>query len=70
MNGYQAEEDVQSVSEILPWLPEAIAHFHPASTYAKGRTPKSKSVEFAGFLIAFVCTHCGQSVKVEPPKPQ
>ncbi len=34
MNGYLAEENVSSVSEILPWLQEAIAHFYPSSTYA------------------------------------
>lgn len=34
MNGFLAEENVGSVSEILPWLQEAIAHFYPTSTYA------------------------------------
>jgi len=29
MNGFLAEETVTSVSEIIPWLQEAIAHFHP-----------------------------------------
>ena len=33
MNGYLAGENVSSVSEILPWLQEAIAHFYPESTY-------------------------------------
>jgi hypothetical protein len=35
MNGYDAEESVQSVAEIVPWLQEAIAHFYPTSTYAE-----------------------------------
>ena len=34
MNGYLAEENVRSMSEILPWLQEAIAHFYPHSAYA------------------------------------
>jgi hypothetical protein len=34
MNGFLAEETVRSVSEILPWLQEAIAHFYPTSIYA------------------------------------
>jgi hypothetical protein len=35
LNGYLAEETVQSVAEIVPWLQEAIAHFYPDSTYSK-----------------------------------
>jgi hypothetical protein len=114
MNGYQAEENVHSVSEILPWRQEAIAHFYPDSTYAKGldsevharaarrvflaprigaqvrcphgRCALSETVSDQPYrqhcgelnashgvmdeMIAFVCTQCGQSVKVEPPKPQ
>ena len=34
MNGYEAEENVRSVADIIPWLQEAIAHFYPQSTYA------------------------------------
>jgi hypothetical protein len=34
LNGYLAEENVTSVSEIIPWLQEAIAHFYPESGYA------------------------------------
>jgi hypothetical protein len=34
MNGYEAEENVRSVAEVIPWLQEAIAHFYPKSTYA------------------------------------
>jgi hypothetical protein len=32
MNGFLAEEDVNSVAEILPWLQEAIARFYPIRT--------------------------------------
>src|SRR4051812_11179426 len=35
MNGYVAEENVEKVADIVPWLQEAIAHFYPASTYAQ-----------------------------------
>jgi hypothetical protein len=31
MNGFLAEEVVNSVADILPWLQEAIAHFYPGS---------------------------------------
>jgi DNA-directed RNA polymerase subunit RPC12/RpoP len=96
MNGYQAAENVRCVGEILPWLQEAIAHFYPDSTYAKGlasevheraarrvflpprigaqvRCPHCGSPSASHGLMdetmAFVCTHCGQGVTVEPPKP-
>lgn len=35
INGFLAEENVASASDILPWLQEAIAHFYPESTYAR-----------------------------------
>ena len=46
INGYIAEENVASVSEIIPWLQEAIAHFYPDSTYAKslGREIRERAV--------------------------
>ena len=34
INGFVAEETLQSVSDIVPWLQEAIAHFYPQSEYA------------------------------------
>ena len=34
VNGFLAEENVPSITEIVPWLQEAIAHFYPDSTYA------------------------------------
>ena len=34
VNGYLVREAVASISDIVPWLQEAIAHFYPNSTYA------------------------------------
>ena len=34
LNGFLAEENVRSVSGIIHWLQEAIAHFYPESEYA------------------------------------
>ena len=39
IGGYLAEETVESVSGVIPWLQEAIAHFYPTSTYAKSLGP-------------------------------
>ena len=36
LNGFVAETNVPLVADILPWFEEAIAHFYPDSTYAKG----------------------------------
>ena len=95
VNGYLAEENVQSVSEIVPWLQEAIAHFYPNSSYAISLDPAVKEraaqrvflppkigasvrcphcgaphASLMDELIAFVCLHCGNFVKVESPKVQ
>ena len=66
MNGYLAEENVSSVSEILPWLQEAIAHFYPSSTYATAlddagiREPAARRIYGAPRTGARVlCPHCG-----------
>jgi len=34
VNGFLAEENAESMAEIVPWLQEAIAHFFPTSSYA------------------------------------
>ena len=39
VNGFLAEEDVNSVADILPWLQEAIAQFYPGSDYAQSLEP-------------------------------
>ena len=31
VNGYEAEENVQSIADVIPWFQEAIAHFYPNS---------------------------------------
>src|SRR4051794_15864503 len=36
LNGFLAETNVPLAADIRPWLEEAIAHFYPDSTYAKG----------------------------------
>ena len=65
MNGYLAEENVSSVSEILPWLQEAIAHFYPTSTYATaldaGVRERAAHRIFSPPRIGaqVFCPHCG-----------
>ena len=67
MNGFLSEEAVPSVADIVPWLQEAIAHFFPASTYAKSLSPE---VRARGAKRLFrpprtgaqvTCPHCGAS---------
>jgi hypothetical protein len=65
MNGYQAEENVRSVAEIIPWLQEAVAHFYPTSTYAAGLSADVKERAASRLFLppssgatAF-CPHCG-----------
>jgi hypothetical protein len=65
LNGFLAEKIVGSVSEIVPWLQEAIAHFYPTSSYAASLSPEVR--EGAGnrlFLppktgLSVICPHCG-----------
>jgi hypothetical protein len=42
INGFLAEESVGSVSEIVPWLQEAVADFFPNSSYAASLSPELK----------------------------
>jgi hypothetical protein len=96
VNGYVAEETVSAVSEIAPWLQEAIAHFYPTSTYTASLSleilERAAARQFlppriaarvicphcgapnvvTGMeeLFAFVCSDCGNSVKVESPRVQ
>ena len=37
---FLTEETVRSVSEIVPWLEEAIVHFFPASSYIQSLSPE------------------------------
>jgi hypothetical protein len=48
MNGYLAEETVRTVAEIVPWLQEAIAHFSPESSYARGLGPELRDAPNSG----------------------
>jgi len=65
MNGYLAEETVNSVADVLPWLQESIAHFYPDSEYAQSLDPgvKARAAERV-FLSPRTgaqvrCPHCG-----------
>lgn len=97
VNGFDAEDTVTAVADIVPWLQEAIAHFYPDSTYSKGLDPELReraarqvfrppwtgarvtcphcgspnpNLGMMDEIVAFVCSHCGESVKVQPPKVQ
>jgi hypothetical protein len=67
INGYVAAENVRSVSDIVPWLQEAIAHFFPQSRYAASldkeiRTRAARRVFCPPQIGAMVfCPHCGAS---------
>jgi hypothetical protein len=39
MNGFVAEESVDSVAGLVPWLQAAIARFYPDSTYTASLSP-------------------------------
>ena len=65
MNGFLAEETVKPVGNIIPWLQEAIAHFHPKSTYAASLDAEI-TVRAARLLFSVprkgaqaICPHCG-----------
>jgi predicted RNA-binding Zn-ribbon protein involved in translation (DUF1610 family) len=65
INGYLAEENVKSVSEIISWLQEAIAHFYPESEYATSlndeiRTRAAHQIFSPPRIGAqAICPHCG-----------
>ena len=65
MNGYLAEENMKAVSDIIPWLREAIAHFYPQSGYATSldaeiRTRAARRVFCPPRSGATsICPHCG-----------
>jgi hypothetical protein len=48
MNGYEAETNVKTVAEIVPWLQKAIHKHYPTSTYNldRLRALPNKVVEF------------------------
>src|SRR5262249_457122 len=65
MNGFLAEEYVESAAEILPWLQEAIAHFYPASTYAASLSAEVRERAAKRLFqppsvgAQTICPHCG-----------
>jgi hypothetical protein len=65
MNGFLAEATVQTISEIVPWLQEAIAHFYPASTYAASLDPATRQRAATRLFLPpktgaqVICPHCG-----------
>ena len=67
MNGFLAEENVSSIADVIGWFQEAIAHFYPNSTYAKGLDPKVHSrmarrlFRSPIFGARVTCPHCGAS---------
>ena len=65
VTGYLAQETVASISDVVPWLQEASAHFYPNSTYAKSLDPEVKE-RVANRLFRppkigaqVRCPHCG-----------
>ena len=65
MNGYMAEENVNLISDVVPWLQEAIAHFYPSSAYAQSLDTAVKArAESRVFCpprtgAQVRCPHCG-----------
>jgi hypothetical protein len=65
MNGYLAEETVKTVTEIIPWLQEAIAHFYSESSYARSLSPelrqraKQRLFQPPKIGAQVICPHCG-----------
>jgi len=58
VDGFLAEETVRSVSEIVPWLEEAIAHLFAASSYVQSLSPEvHKRAAIASFTL------------LKPPRP-
>jgi hypothetical protein len=65
LSGFVAEETVALVTEIVPWLQEAIAHFYPTSAYAASLAPEirdraARQLFHPPRIGASVnCPHCG-----------
>jgi hypothetical protein len=65
LGGFLAEEVVPSVADIAAWLQEAIAHFYPGSTYAKGLSPQVRERSAKRLFRPprtgqqVTCPHCG-----------
>jgi predicted RNA-binding Zn-ribbon protein involved in translation (DUF1610 family) len=65
MNGFQAEETVGSMAEIIPLVREAIAHFYPDSAYAATLEVELKDRASQRIFrpprtgATVTCPHCG-----------
>jgi hypothetical protein len=65
MSGFVAQEYVQAVAEIVPWLQEAIAHFYPGSTYADSLSEEVRERAVHRVFVPpkigarHICPHCG-----------
>jgi hypothetical protein len=65
MDGYLAEENVNTVADIVPWLQKAIAHFHPDSEYAQSLDADVKALAETTLFqppqtgAQVRCPHCG-----------
>jgi DNA-directed RNA polymerase subunit RPC12/RpoP len=65
MNGFVAEQNVASVAEIVPWLQEAIARFHPMASYTESLNPELKERAAKRLFLApkvgarVICPYCG-----------
>jgi hypothetical protein len=65
VGGYIAEEMVEKVADAIPWFQEAIAHFYPTSSYARGlgtdlRERAARRVFMPPRVGASaICPHCG-----------
>ena len=65
LNGYVAAENVSSVSDVLPWLQEAIPRFYPDSEYARSLDREvlaraARRLFHPPWIGARVtCLHCG-----------
>jgi hypothetical protein len=64
MNGFVAEESVDSVAGLVPWLEAAIARFYPDSTYTASLSPEIKESAQTRFFqppqigARVACPHC------------
>jgi hypothetical protein len=72
VNGFLVEETVRSVSEIVPLLEEAIAHFFPASSYAQSLSPEvrkratNRLFHAPKTAASVICPHCGAPHALPP----
>jgi hypothetical protein len=65
IGGFKAEETVAAVTDIIPWLQAAIAHFYPQSGYAASLAPEIRERAERRLFVpprigaSAICPHCG-----------